>query len=273
MPMKYIRTFLVASCLIGMFSLASATSPLPLTALAQAWQFPKEAIQIKPTAFWWRFQLAPPALRAYFQETSGEISLPDHAWIESTVLVQHPYTQQGQQYLFILLKNQPVSKQVFGEQVTGWLSGLVFQKKVGRWHVMATGQALGWLSTASVPLRQFQHIALGTQQIGFLCTIDLSLPKTAHQEYRTYLITQKNNTLSQIGIFPIKTARFNDEFTQYIEQQGRLIISPFVGPDFSPITVQMTTIFRENPHGKILRQEKEQIIYHYNIEKNLYFSP
>lgn len=185
-------------------SSSSLSAPLPLTALAQAWQFPKEAIQIKPTAFWWRFQLAPPALRAYFQETSGEISLPDHAWIESTVLVQHPYTQQGQQYLFILLKNQPVSKQVFGEQVTGWLSGLVFQKKVGRWHVMATGQALGWLSTASVPLRQFQHIALGTQQIGFLCTIDLSLPKTAHQEYRTYLITQKIIRSHKLVFSPLK---------------------------------------------------------------------
>lgn len=254
--------------LIGMIPSVFAAPSLPPRTLAAAWHFPNPLYQIKKETFWWQFRLAPDNLRAYFQEAYGNTGLSNNAWIESTALIQYPFQDQQQSYLFVLFKNQPVSQQIFSEAITGWLSGLLFKWEQNQWQVIATGQALGWLTQQPFAPQHFQLIQLGTQQIGFLCQVDLS-PHPQEQQHRAYLIVQEHNQLKQIGIIPLVDKRFSDEINAFITEKSVISVIKPLAKQFSPLQVIVHTHFHTKKHTA---PKKEIRLYHYLTQEGFYFS-
>lgn len=217
--------------------------------------------------FEWQFGSASAVIQKTFENT-----IDKKHWIKTEILINHSFVENGLSKRFVLLRQRPtLLKKTTRANIPGWLDGMIFVEKKGKWEKEASGYNLGYVTRDHFdPSTDFRVVSLSAKHPTFVIRQDTT-PKDMTLELTEYYITALNRTtlkkvaeiiVTQHLASPEPDGTFRHD-TATVE-----IIAPQL-ETLSPFRVK-TLLQWVNPQNKVVRQQMDAIFYQFDPQSNEY---
>lgn len=218
------------------------------------------------TGFEWQFNSANLTIQKQFEDT-----IDKKHWIKAEILLIHPFVENGVSKRFILIKQQPVQfKQALGENIVGWIDGIIFAEKNGKWEKETSGYNLGYVSGERFnPKTDFRMTSLSAKQNAFIIRQETTSGDVS-LELTEYYITAINHTLKKVAEIIVAQNIASPEPDGTFRHDTAVVEA--VAPQletFSPLRVK-TTLQWVSSQNKVVRQHVDAIFYQFDPQSNEY---